>query len=146
MLLDTVGYIMLLETVGRGARWPGLSWCCNPTGAPSAVPVSTLDRGPDTHGAVLCRAGTPDICGRHSHLLLNGVPVFWYSWFCDVACNGADAGYWITPPAHRSLTMGTVLCVDLLQAEHMHSDTVSGLEHLGHWSILHYSFSAFAFH
>ena len=130
MLLDTVGYIMLLETVGRGA--PGLSWCCNPTVGPSAGPVSTLDSGPDTHGALLCRAGTPDICGKHSHWLLNGVTVFWYSWFCDVFCSVAVAGYWITPPARSSLTMGTVLWLDLLQAEHMHSDTVSGLGHRGH--------------
>jgi len=73
MLVDTVGHIMLLDMVGTG--WPGLSWCCNPTGGPSAVPVSMLDRVPDTHGA-LCRAGMPDICGTHSHSVLNVVPVF----------------------------------------------------------------------
>merc|ERR1719320_1893449 len=77
---------MLLETVGRGA--PGLSWCCNPTVGPSAGPVSTLDSGPDTHGALLCCAGTPDICGKHR------------------ACAGTYS--WVTapaesrrPPAHR---------------------------------------------
>merc|ERR1719320_1222112 len=68
---------MLLETVGRGA--PGLSWCCNPTVGPSTGPVSTLDSGPDTHGALLCCAGTPDICGKHR------------------ACAGTYS--WVTAPA-----------------------------------------------
>jgi len=38
----------------------------------------------------------------------------------------------MTPPEHSSLTIGAVICVDLLQAEQVHSDTVSGLEHRGH--------------